>query len=117
MRRGIDQPQRARIMGRVPTMTQKVLYTSVLTSITIMTSCENETTKTAARAATRERNEIVVAKKDVPKPKASAPNARPTPPPAPKPARKVCEGQLGKPRRDLTKKPLARKTTAGQKPP
>jgi thiol-disulfide isomerase/thioredoxin len=96
-------------------MTQRVLYASVLASVGMVTSCENETTKAAARAAARERSEIVVAKEGVPEPKVSAPNAGPAPPPAP--ARKVCEGQLGKPGRDLTKKPLARKAAAGQRPP
>ena len=104
-------------MGRLQALTRGVLGASVLAVAGMAAGCENEATKAAARGASRERSEIVIAKEGVPEPKASAPSAAPAPPSSPALARKVCDGQLGKPGRDLTKKPLARKAAPGQRPP
>jgi thiol-disulfide isomerase/thioredoxin len=97
-------------------MRPSVLGAFFLASAGMAASCENEATKAAARGASRERSEIVVAEKGVPEPKASAATVAP-PLSLPAVARKVCDGQLGKPGRDLTKKPLARKAAPGEKLP
>jgi thiol-disulfide isomerase/thioredoxin len=98
-------------------MTRGVLFASALASAGMVASCENETTKAAARGAARERSEIVIAEEGVAEPKTSQPNTAPAAPPSPVVARKVCDGQLAKPGRDLTKKALARKAAPGQRPP
>jgi len=80
------------------------------------TSCRDDTSQAAARAASRERSEIVVAKGETPETKApSAPPAATAPPSSSAP-RKLCDGQTGK-ARDLTKKPLSRKLAPGAKLP
>jgi thiol-disulfide isomerase/thioredoxin len=83
-----------------------------------MTACRDDASQAAARAASRERSEIVVAKGGPPETKPPAANAAASAPPtAPALPRKVCDGQLGRPGRDLTKKPLARKLAPGAKMP
>ena len=80
------------------------------------TSCRDDASQAAARAASRERSEIVVAKGETPETKApSAPPAATAPPSSSAP-RKLCDGQTGK-ARDLTKKPLSRKLAPGAKLP
>ena len=104
-------------MGRLPALTRGVLGASILASAWMAAGCENsDATKAAARGASRERSEIVIAKEGV-SAEPKAPAAAVTTPPAPQLARKVCDGQPGKPGRDLTKKPLARKAAPGQRPP
>ena len=58
----------------------------------------------------------MAAKGEAPETKASAGTVAPAPT-APAAPRKLCDGQTGKPGRDLTKKPLARKFAPGAKPP
>jgi thiol-disulfide isomerase/thioredoxin len=78
--------------------------------------CDNEATKAALRGTSRERSEIVISNEQNVESK-PAPTPAPAASPPPQVARKVCDGQLGKPGRELTKKPLARKAAPGQKAP
>jgi thiol-disulfide isomerase/thioredoxin len=80
-------------------------------------SCRDDASQAAARAASRERSEIVVAKGGSPETKASSAGPAAASPPAPLLARKVCDGQVAKVGRDLTKKPLARKSAPGARSP
>jgi thiol-disulfide isomerase/thioredoxin len=117
MRRGVDQPQRLRFMGRLPTLNLACPRVPLLLVALLATSCQNDATKAAARAGSRERSEVVAAPegaretKPVPLPSAARLPAQPTL------ARKVCDGQLGKPGRDLTKRTLFRKFAPGAKIP
>jgi len=79
-------------------------------------NCRDDASQAAARAASRERSEIVAAKGEPAENKAlsAAPAPAPAPPTLP---RKLCEGQSGKAGRDLTKRPLSRKYAPGAKPP
>jgi thiol-disulfide isomerase/thioredoxin len=84
----------------------------------MIASCQDDATKAAARSASRERSEVVVAKGGAPDAAVSLGGPAASPPPlAPAPPRKLCDGQVGKPGRDLTKKLLARKSAAGAKLP
>jgi len=101
-------------MGRLPALTAVGLRVGLLACAGWSTSCRDDASQAAARAASRERSEVVVAKGAVPETKASVASA---PLPAPAAPRKICDGQLGKPGRDLTKKALARKFAPGAKGP
>ena len=103
-------------MGRLPALTTGRLSLGILACAGLSASCRDDASQAAARAASRERSEIVVAQGGAPETKASAASA-PSPPTAPAAPRKLCDGQLGKPGRDLTKKPLARKFAPGAKMP
>jgi thiol-disulfide isomerase/thioredoxin len=115
MRRRIDQPQRLRIVGRLPALKAWRVPLCVLACGAWSASCRDDASQAAARAASRERSEVVAAKGEAAEPKASSAVSPAAPAPAPTTAapRKLCDGQLGKPGRDLTKKPLARKAAPG----
>jgi thiol-disulfide isomerase/thioredoxin len=80
-------------------------------------SCRDDASQAAARAASRERSEVVAAKGGPPEAKPSSTGPAASSPLAPAPPRKVCDGQLAKTGRDLTKKPLARKAAPGARSP
>jgi thiol-disulfide isomerase/thioredoxin len=104
-------------MGRLPALTARAIPLGVLAYAWWATGCRDDASQAAARAASRERSEVVVAKGGAVeiKPQSAAPAATPTS--APGPARKLCDGQLGKAGRELTKKALARKAAPGAKSP
>ena len=98
-------------MGRLPPLT------IAMAVVLAIFGCEDGATKAAAKAASRERSEVVAAtgtaevKKTAP-PIASAPSS-----PAPVHLRRVCDGQLAKPARDVPKKAISRKAAPGAKMP
>jgi thiol-disulfide isomerase/thioredoxin len=79
--------------------------------------CQNDATKGAARTGSRERSEVVAAKEGAPETKPIAPPTALPSAAAPAALRKVCDGQLAKPGRELTKKTLVRKAAPGNKMP
>jgi thiol-disulfide isomerase/thioredoxin len=105
-------------VGRLPTLGALVARAlAPPLCAALATGCQNDATKAAARAGSRERSEVVAAKEGTLETKP----ATPLPPAAPSSAapvlRKVCDGQLAKPGRDLTKKTLLRKAAPGNKMP
>jgi thiol-disulfide isomerase/thioredoxin len=80
--------------------------------------CENDPKKAAMASVPKERAEALQAPPGTPAtsaaPVASAPASAPS---APSERRKLCEGQLAKAGKDLTKKPLSRKGGAGPMQP
>ena len=101
-------------MGRLPALTSLRVPLCLLISAGGAASCRDDASQAAARAASRERSEVVAAKGEAPETKASS---AVTAPPSPSAPRKLCDGQTGKAGRDLTKKPLARKGAPGAKLP
>lgn len=80
----------------------------------LVLGCENDPKKAAMASVPKERAEALQAPPGTPAPSAtvpaSAPSGRAS---APSGARKLCEGQLAKPGRDLPKKPLSRRAGPG----
>lgn len=104
-------------MGRLPTLNTTLRGAAIACAV-LAASCQNDATKNAARAGSRERSEVVAAKEGVPETKPAAPIPSAAPLPAARAVqRKICDGQLAKPGRDLTKKALTRKSTPGAKMP
>src|SRR5689334_2540868 len=116
MRRRVDQPQRIRVMGRLPSLSAWSALGWLAATASAL-SCRDDASQAAARAASRERSEVVAAKGGEPEAKTPTPAAVVSAAPASAQPRKVCDGQLGKAGRDLTKKPLARKFAPGAKAP
>jgi thiol-disulfide isomerase/thioredoxin len=104
-------------MGRLPALTALRVPVCLLACAGWSTSCRDDASQAAARAASRERSEVVAAKGGAPEIKASSASPPAAAPSVPAPPRKVCDGQLGKPGRELTKRPLARKFAPGAKSP
>jgi thiol-disulfide isomerase/thioredoxin len=102
-------------MGRLPPLSPGLARACVVAGAWLAASCQDDAAKAAARSASRERSEVVAAQGAPIEPK--MPTAPPSAAPVPAVMRKVCEGQVAKPGRDVTKKPLARKFAPGAKAP
>jgi thiol-disulfide isomerase/thioredoxin len=104
-------------MGRLPALNPRSRDACVVALACLSFGCQDDT-KAAARSAPRERSEVVVAQGTPPETKAPGPSPIPVAAgTGPAVMRKICEGQLAKSGRDLTKKSLARKFAPGAKAP
>jgi thiol-disulfide isomerase/thioredoxin len=103
-------------MGRLPALSPR-RRGCVVAFAWLAFGCQDEATKAAARSASRERSEVVAAQSAAPETKAPAPSPSLATAGASAVTRKVCDGQLAKSGRDLTKKSLARKFAPGARAP
>jgi len=104
-------------MGRLPALIARAIRPGLLAYLGLAAGCRDDASQAAARAASRERSEVVVAQGGASEIKAQSPAPASTPSSAPGRSRKLCDGQLGKPGRDLTKRALTRKVAPGAKSP
>jgi thiol-disulfide isomerase/thioredoxin len=104
-------------MGRLPALTAVRPSFCLLVCAGWAAGCRDDASQAAARAASRERSEIVAAKGETPEAKPSSAGPALSAAPGASTPRKLCDGQSGKALRDLTKKPLARKFAPGSRAP
>jgi thiol-disulfide isomerase/thioredoxin len=90
-------------MGRLPSLTRALL-------LVLLVSCKDDVRERALASAPRERREAVPA---APASMAAPASVEARAAPAPRGPRRLCDGQLGRPGRDLPKASLARKAALG----
>ena len=101
-------------MGRLSSLARGRLV-ALLLAAAAWSGCDGDAKKATALAPSRERSEVVIAQGPAPAAKSVGVAPIPSPPAAGLVPRKLCEGQLARPGRDWTKKPLARKSAADAK--